>query len=123
LSGPLYGGGSLGKGITVKDINTRTDPSTGYIEMEISLLVDRYITDINDIMQRLQNLMKPQPGYSMTTSTASSSQAMIDLDEPEEAPLPDEDLNGNGKFDDDLLAAIEKRFDDVDQALRLLVGE
>lgn len=127
MSGPLYGGNQLAPGILVRAINTSRSHTHGYTEVQLDLLVDPSITDINDLMQKLQFAMRPQPGISMTTTTASSSQMQIQLDDPlpEEVPLPgDEDLNGNGSIDpeeEDLKMLIERRFDEVDQALRLLV--
>ncbi len=121
MSGPLYGGHSLGNGIMVRSIQNHMTHS-GLVDVSIDLTFNPVIVDINDVMQRLQNVLKLSTAPSMTSSAGTSIPIPSDW-EIEEIPLPDEDANGNGKFDpnEELMKMIEKRFDDVDQALRLLV--
>jgi hypothetical protein len=112
-------------GVVITNISTNAT-QYGLVEVDIELSCDSTQTDLNAIIARLRDVMSPQnqAGYAMTASTTNNPFiGVVMIDEPEAVPLPDEDSNGNGVFDanEELRQMIEKRFDEVDQALRLLV--
>ncbi len=126
--------GKLAPGVEITDVQTLMQPPHGgWNTINITLQVDpREIDVFTNIVKGLRDLMsRPSGGYSMTSSVSSVSSLIPIPDDhiPEEGDWTVEELEENGGVPpeevklEDIKAYMEERFDAMEQAVRLAIGE
>lgn len=107
MQGATFVGADLGDGVHVERIDTSLDHYSDQVRVQVELVVTRRTTDLDRVMEKLRRLFD------------------VDGDVLGGLPSAQNETNGTAPPDDEaqeeMREMIERRFDEIDQALRLLV--